>query len=83
MADPLSRLLRENKAVDSPIEQLTEAYVNFIANEACPKAITWETVQQAASNDSEMEAVRLALRNDDWKKEAAPYRSVALELSVI
>lgn len=82
MADPLSRLLRQNKPADSPIEQLTEAYINFIAHEALPKAITWKMIQHESSKDSEMEAIRLALSNNDWSNEAAQYRAVASELAV-
>lgn len=82
MADPLSRLLRQNKPAESSIEQLTEAYINFLVHEALPKAVTWKTIQQAASTDSKMEAVCEAIVNNDLTNQAAPYRSIASELTV-
>ena len=64
-------------------EHITEAYVNFVARNAVPKAMTLEEIQQATNNDQAMKGLRASIRLNQWDNDIVkPYKSVKDELTV-
>ena len=64
-------------------ERITEAYVNFVARNAVPKAMMLAQIQQATNNDQTMKGLRASIRLNQWDKDIVkPYRSVKDELTV-
>ena len=64
-------------------ERITEAYVNFVARNAVPKAMTLTEIQQATNNDQTMKGLRASIRLNQWDSDIfKPYKSVKDELTV-
>ena len=80
IADPLSRLLRRNKATS--YEHGAEEYVRFAAISATPAALTTREVEEASAVDEELMALREAVKTGRFEKCKA-YSPAAGELCVI
>ena len=63
-ADYMSR--HPTKYSTSKQERITETYVNFVARNAVPKAMTLAEIQQATNNDQTMKGVRASIRLNQW-----------------
>ena len=64
-------------------ERITEAYVNFVARNAVPKAMTLTEIQEATNNDQTMKGLRASIRLNQWDNDIVkPYKSVKDELTV-
>ena len=67
-----------------PVEQnLAEDYVNFVCNNAVPKAMTLEEIKQATKEDVELQAVVKAVETDQWRSpDVQRYKQLKEEISV-
>lgn len=81
IADSLSRLL-SNTAAKGTHKHESEEYVQLIAVNATPKAITTREVEEASATDSELTDVRKAIENGHFDK-CKTYAPIANELCVI
>ena len=64
IADPLSRLLPETKKEKDRID-----YVNFVVNNAIPKAMTRQEIELNSETDCELKTVRDCINNNlNWDK---------------
>ena len=80
-ADYMSRHLAKSSTRKQ--EHIIEAYVNFVARNAVPKAITLAEIQQATNNDQTMKGLRASIRLNQWDNDIVkPYKSVKYELTV-
>ena len=66
VADPLSRLLSQNKA--SNHQHGAEEYVRFAAISATPAALTTRQVEEASAVDEELKALREAIKTGRFEK---------------
>ena len=80
VADPLSRLLSQNKATNH--QHGAEEYVQFAAISATPAALTTRKVEEASAVDEELKALREAIKTGRFEKCKA-YEPAAGELCVI
>ncbi len=78
IADPLSRLIREDKVQDSEANR-AEEYVHFIQQYAKPQAITCEEIQQATQSDEQLTRVLESLKTGRW--EDKEYQKIQGELA--
>ena len=81
-ADILSRSPQPLTETDNNHE--TEEYVNYIANNAVPKAMTLDEIETASQMDSCLKKVRDCLTRNKWSKQGSmnKYYLVKNELSV-
>ncbi|KAK7102592.1 hypothetical protein V1264_020788 [Littorina saxatilis] len=80
VADSLSRLLQSSTTSPSVLAEEAEAHVHFIASSATPNAVTAEEIDQAASEDDELQAVRQCLETGRWENCDKLYVAVSPEL---
>ena len=80
VADPLSRLVRQNKAANH--QHGAEEYVRFAAISATPAALTTREDEEASAVDEELKALREAIKTGRFEKCKA-YALAAGELCVI
>ena len=80
VADPLSRLLSQNKTANH--QHGAEEYVRFAAISATPAALTTREVEEASAADEELKALREATKSGRFEKCKA-YAPAAGELCVI
>ena len=80
VADPLSRLVRGNKAADH--QHGAEEYVRFAAISATPAALTTREVEEASAVDDELKALREEIKTGQFEK-CKGYAPAAEELGVI
>ena len=80
MADPLSRLLSQNKITIH--QHGAEEYVRFAAISATPAALTTRKVEEASALDEELKILREAIKTGRYEKCKA-YAPAAGELCVI
>ena len=84
VADPLSRLVKENSTDEhSRLQEQTEGYIRYIAVNATPNAVTTREVEQASRDDDELKAVREGIRTGKWDNCNKLYSAVANELCII
>ncbi|XP_064469786.1 uncharacterized protein K02A2.6-like [Ornithodoros turicata] len=83
-ADFLSRnVVEDNELKETAVEE----YVNHIAQQACPKALTLELIEEATKNDAILSKLSEVLQtkpcsNSSWTQEISPFKAIANELSV-
>jgi len=80
VADPLSRLLSQNKPTNH--QHGAEEYVRFAAISATPAALTTREAEEASAVDEELKALREAIRTGQFEK-CKVYAPAAGELCVI
>lgn len=83
IADSLSRLLENTTTTTSDLADEAEAHVHFIAANATPGAVTAEEIEQAASEDEELQAVRQSLETGRWRDCHKLYIAVNPELCIV
>jgi transposase InsO family protein len=66
IADPLSRLLKPDEALDANLGKEAEEYVRFVATEATPKAMTTREVEECSHTDIELTHVRKCIETGEW-----------------
>ena len=81
IADFVSRIRRTDTSL--VIEKTTKHFVNFVKQNAVPKAMTLEEVQLASEQDVVIQAVRHAIRTNHWYGNPLiePYTQIKYELS--
>lgn len=79
IADPLSRLFKQ---VGAPLKATndTEKYIHWIVSFAEPKAIKIDEIDELSTQDDEIQAVKLAITNDQWTEKAKAFKLFANEL---
>ncbi|XP_046568676.1 uncharacterized protein K02A2.6-like [Haliotis rubra] len=81
IADPLSRLSREQFVKPQAVSSSAEEYVRFVAVNATPQAVTTREVEGASATDDELEMVRQCIDSSDWNHcELKQYVIVSSEL---
>ena len=85
IADPLSRLLQENKQVESSsAHKVSDEFVRFVAVTATPRAMTTREIEEASSEDREFVELHQCIKNGNWKGDQhKQYIPVCSELCVI
>ncbi|XP_067671753.1 uncharacterized protein [Haliotis asinina] len=84
MADPLSRLSREQLVKPLVVSSSVEEYVRFVAVNATPPAVSTPEVERASTSDVELEIVRQCIDSSDWNHcELTQYVIVSSELCKI
>ena len=89
IADPLSRLIPENKRCNEGItlqkSQLEELSVRMVVKNVTPKALTPRQIERATDLDSELVEVRKCLVHDNWSQFTGNklYRALANELCFV
>ena len=80
-ADYMSR--HPTKASVSAQEKITEEYVQFLAMNAVPKAMSMEEIIKACIDDREMKGLRAAIKLNRWDMDTVkPFKSVKDELTI-
>lgn len=86
LADPLSRLSISTNAEymgkQSIASVVAEQYINIIARESVPCALTWSEIASATKDCLEIQSVIRAVERSDFKSCALSYQSIKEELSV-
>lgn len=83
IADSLSRLINE-KQTSGDNKNVTEEYIQFVAQESTPVAMTTREIEIASENDPELRAVRECLVNGQWHRiEFKEYLPIRNELCAI
>lgn len=82
IADPLSRLLKES-AEQPDANNATEEYVEWIVSYAEPKAIKNEEIEEVSLQDTEIQAVKMAMDNNQWADAASAYKPFESELCFV
>ena len=68
IADPLSRLLKENKqAKSSSAHKVSDEFVRFVAGTATPRAVTTREIEEALSEDGEFVEFRQCKKMETGK----------------
>nr|XP_058952093.1 uncharacterized protein K02A2.6-like [Pocillopora verrucosa] len=80
IADPLSRLLKQDKVTSHP--HGAEEYIRFAAISATPQALTTREVEEASATDEELKVLREAIKTGRFEK-CKNYAPAAGELCVI
>lgn len=83
IADSLSRLLKNSTTTTSDLSDEAETHVHFITANAVPSAVTAEELEQAASEDEELQAIRQSLETGRWKDCHKLYNAVNPELCIV
>ena len=66
-----------------PQKKMTEEYVNYIAHNSIPKAMTLEEIKTATDADRTLEGLRAAIKLDKWDYDVVkPFKTVKDELTV-
>lgn len=79
IADPLSRLLKQ---IHTPLQTTvdTEKYIQWMFSFAEPKAITIDEIGELSAQDDEIQAVKMAIIDEQWTEKAKAFKLFELEL---
>ena len=80
IADALSRLSQQE---DPSSRSVAKEYVRFIAKQAAPWAISIQEIEQESDKDSDLKAVRQAVKSGDWSKCSESIRAVRGEITIV
>lgn len=85
IADPLSRLVTKMTNVHASSQSdMSEEYINFVAREATPTAMTTREIEVESESDSELREIRDHMLDGQWHKtKYTEYLPVRNELSSI
>lgn len=79
IADPLSRLVVDSNNEDS-FDDYSEYYVNWIAEQATPKALQTAEIIEHALKDNTVQALKTAIYENTWTDELKPFKIFETEL---
>lgn len=79
IADPLSRLLKESNEQPNS-SKVTEEYIKWIVSYAEPNAIKNDEIEDASSQDTEIQAVKSAMDNNQWTEKSSAFKPFENEL---
>ena len=79
IADSLSRLMKSENEDNS--NSKTEEYVQFVARNAVPRAISKQDVERHATSDPEIVVLRRCIQSGQWNDCPEGYKQVRYELS--
>ncbi|KAL9985305.1 hypothetical protein ACROYT_G007693 [Oculina patagonica] len=85
IADPLSRLLQENKQAESSLaHKVSDEFVRFVAVTATPRAMSTREIEEASSEDREFVELGQCIKKGNWKGDQhKQYIPVCNDLCVI
>lgn len=63
-------LSRQPLATSSHPTSIADEYVNFIQNHSVPKSFTLAELEEATTNDEELQALTVALKSGNWTKKS-------------
>lgn len=79
IADPLSRLVVDSEPATT-FDEEAEHYVNWVAEQATPKALKTSEIVEQSKMDPLILAVKTALYDNVWPDELKPFKLFATEL---
>ncbi|KAL9975922.1 hypothetical protein ACROYT_G013141 [Oculina patagonica] len=79
IADALSRLTR----VVSNGEQNVAEYIRYVAENAAPRAIPIQEIEEASAKDDEITLLRKCVQTNDWSVAEPAFKAVRNELTVL
>ena len=82
IADSLSRLI-SNLPVQNTGRNEAEEYIRFVAENAAPKALPINRIEQESANDAELRVLRNCVKSGNWNTCPPGYKAVRTELSII
>jgi len=80
IADALSRLTQE---VPSESKDVVEEYIRYVAENAAPRAIPIQAIEEASAEDEEIAVLRKCVQTNDWIVGEPAFKAVRNELTVL
>ena len=80
IADALSRLTRE---ASNEGKNATEEYIRYVAENAAPRAIPIQEIEEASAEDDEITMLRKCVQTNDWTVGEPAFKAVRNELTVL
>ena len=80
IADALSRLTQE---VSIEIKNVAEEYIRYVAENAAPRAIPIQEIEEASAEDEEIAVLRNCVQTNDWTVGEPAFKAVRNELTVL
>ena len=80
IADALSRLTQE---VSNESKNVAEEYIRYVAENAAPKAIPIQEIEEASAEDEEITVLRKCIQTNDWNVGDPVFKAVRNELTVL
>lgn len=76
IADPLSRLAcSAPSTLGCNLSKVSTDYVNWVIDNAEPKAVKITEIESVSAKDADIDAVREALTGGEWSERAMPYKA--------
>ena len=80
IADALSRLTQE---ISNESKNVAEEYIRHVAENAAPRAIPIQEIEEASAEDEEIALLRKCVQTDDWTVGEPAFKAVRNELTVL
>ena len=80
IADALSRLTRE---APNEGKNVAEEYIRYVAENAAPRAIPIQEIEEASAEDDEITMLRKCVQTNDWTVGEPAFKAVRNELTVL
>ncbi|CAB4005564.1 uncharacterized protein K02A2.6-like, partial [Paramuricea clavata] len=83
VTNPADYLSRHPTQTSCKQQKMTEGYVNFIASNSVPKAMTMDEIVTATDSDRVLKGVRAAIKLNKWDYDIVkPYKAIKDEITV-
>ena len=80
IADALSRLTQE---ISNESKNVAEEYIRYVAENAAPRAIPIQVIEEASAEDEEIALLRKCVQTNDWTVAEPVFKAVRNELIVL
>lgn len=80
IADALSRLTQE---ISNESKNVAEEYIRYVAENAAPRAIPIQEIEEASAEDEEIAMLRKCVQTNDWTVGEPAFKAVRNELTVL
>ena len=80
IADALSRLTQEGP---NEGKNVAEEYIRYVAENAAPRAIPIQEIEEASARDDEITMLRKCVQTNDWTVGDPAFKAVRNELTVL
>ena len=80
IADALSRLTQE---ISNESKNVAEEYIRYVAENAAPRAIPIQVIEEASAEDEEIAMLRKCVQTNDWTVAEPVFKAVRNELTVL
>lgn len=80
IADALSRLTQE---ISNESKNVAEEYIPYVAENAAPRAIPIQEIEEASAEDEEIAMLRKCVQTNDWTVGEPAFKAVRNELTVL